>query len=161
LDEALILDVPRVSEAQVHELSAADIERAFDHSLKPPAFLARELVSYFLQKEAGVLGFVSFCSRPQEGQIPALERAVRDGFRGFASSVLSYSHPAFFVNAFRSMASTPEEFALFIEKTLVEKGRKISGRWFTFQPRVGLFQGRIDTQAFSSYISGKTRSTRR
>jgi NAD(P)-dependent dehydrogenase (short-subunit alcohol dehydrogenase family) len=143
IDEALILDVPRVSTAPIHELSAADIEKAFDFHLKPAVFLARELVSHFLERESGVLGLVSFSSRSQDGFVPALERAIRDGFKGFASSLLaSYSKPAFFMNAFQSYSATAEDFALFIDKTLEEKGRKISGRWFTFQPKGGLFQGR-------------------
>jgi NAD(P)-dependent dehydrogenase (short-subunit alcohol dehydrogenase family) len=144
IDEAFLLDVPRVSHALVHELHASEIEKAFDYCLKPSFFLARELISYFHQKGNGILGLVSFCPRPHDVPSPALERAVRDGFKGFASSVMaSYAESGMTINAFQSFAASPEDFALFVEKTLEEKARKISGRWFTYQPKAGFFQGML------------------
>jgi NAD(P)-dependent dehydrogenase (short-subunit alcohol dehydrogenase family) len=142
VDEALVLSTPRGPEAPLHEQSAAEIEKAFDLSLKPALFVARELVSYFLQNPGGVLGLVSFSTRPADAPAPALERAVREGFKGFASSLMaSYAEGGFFLNAFQSFGASPEEFAQFIDKTLEEKARKISGRWFTCQPRGGFIQG--------------------
>jgi NAD(P)-dependent dehydrogenase (short-subunit alcohol dehydrogenase family) len=142
IDEALVLSSARGSEAPLHEQSAADIERAFDQSLKPAAFVARELVSYFLQHPGGVLGLVSFSARPADAPAPALERAAREGFKGFATSLMaSYAESGFFVNAFQSFGAGAEEFSQFIDKTLEEKARKISGRWFTCQPRGGFIQG--------------------
>jgi NAD(P)-dependent dehydrogenase (short-subunit alcohol dehydrogenase family) len=147
IDEALLLSAPPgrgepLGEGPFHELPAAEIERALDQSLKPAAFLARELVTHFLQAGGGVLALVSFCARPADGFSPALERCVREGFKGLATSLLaSYADSGFLLNAFQSFGATPEEFAQFIEKTLEEKGRKISGRWFTCQPRSGFIQG--------------------
>ncbi len=146
IDEALVLDASDVPGAPLHELSAADVEKAFDFSLKPPVFLARELLSYFMKRKEGVLALVSFCARPENDPSPALERAVREGFKGFASSVLSaYPEAGFFVNAFQSIGAGPQEFAPFIEKTLEEKARKISGRWFTCQPKAGFLQGMLSS----------------
>ncbi len=146
IDEALVLDASDVPGAPVHELSAADVEKAFDFSLKPPVFLVRELLSYFMKRREGVLAFVSFCARPESDPSPALERAVREGFKGFASSILSsYPEAGFFVNAFQSFGAGPQEFAPFIEKTLEEKARKISGRWFTCQPKAGFLQGMLSS----------------
>jgi hypothetical protein len=53
----------------------------------------------------------------------------------------SYAESGFFVNAFQSFGAGAEEFSQFIDKTLEEKARKISGRWFTCQPRGGFIQG--------------------
>jgi NAD(P)-dependent dehydrogenase (short-subunit alcohol dehydrogenase family) len=143
LDDALILDVPRVSSLPIHELSAADIEKAFDAFLKPSIFLVREVLTYFLERKNGFLGLASFCAYAQDIHAPALEQAVREGFKGFASSFLSTYAAAsgISVNAFQSYGASPEEFALFIEKSMEEKARKISGRWFTFRSRTGLFPG--------------------
>jgi NAD(P)-dependent dehydrogenase (short-subunit alcohol dehydrogenase family) len=147
IDEALVLDVPRASAVPVHELPSSEIEKAFDYFLKPTVFLVRELLSHFLQAQRGLLALVSFSTRPQDGYVPALERAIREGFKGFATSLIdAYVDSGLTVNAFQSFGVTPEEFALFIEKTMEEKGRKISGRWFTCQPKGGLFQGKIGTQ---------------
>ncbi len=142
INEALILSSASGPEARLHELSAAEIEKAFDQSLKPAAFVARELISYFLQHPGGVLGLVSFCARPADARAPALELAAREGFRGFATSLMaSYAESGFFVNGFQSFGAGAEEFSQFIDKTLEEKARKISGRWFTCQPRGGFIQG--------------------
>jgi NAD(P)-dependent dehydrogenase (short-subunit alcohol dehydrogenase family) len=143
LDDALVLDAPRVSGLPIHELSAADIEKAFDLHLKPSIFLVRELLTYFLERRSGFLGLASFCAYAQDIQAPALEQAVREGFKGFASSFLStYAASGVSVNAFQSYGSSAEEFALFIEKSMEEKARKISGRWFTFRSKTGIFPGR-------------------
>ncbi len=142
LDEALVLAFPRGTDAPLHEQPAAEIEKAFDLCLKPVAFLCRELVSHFRQSPGGVLSLASFSPRAADAPAPALERAVRDGFKGFASSLMaSYGESGLFVNAFQSFGASPEEFAHFIEKTLEEKARKISGRWFTCQPKSGFIQG--------------------
>jgi NAD(P)-dependent dehydrogenase (short-subunit alcohol dehydrogenase family) len=142
LDDALILDVPRVSGVPIHELSSTDVERAFDMFLKPPIFLARELLNYYLEKKSGFMGLVSFCAYAQDIQAPALEQAVREGFKGFASSYLStYAASGVAVNAFQSFGAGSEEFAHFIEKAMEEKARKISGRWFTCRSKSGFFPG--------------------
>ncbi len=143
LDDALVLDVPRVSGLPVHELSAADIDKAFDECLKPSVFLVRELLPYFLDRNAGFLGLASFCAYAQDIHAPALEQAVREGFKGFASSFLSlYEASSVVVNAFQSYGADAEEFALFIERSMEDKARKISGRWFTCRSKTGLFPGR-------------------
>ncbi len=142
IDEALVLCSASGPEARLHELSAAEIEKAFDQSVKPAVFVVRELVSYFLQHPGGVLGLVSFSLRPADAPAPELERAAREGFRGFATSLMaSYAESGFFVNGFQSFGAGPQEFSQFIDKTLEEKARKISGRWFTCQPRGGFIQG--------------------
>jgi NAD(P)-dependent dehydrogenase (short-subunit alcohol dehydrogenase family) len=141
IDEAIVLSAPPGPEPALHEVPAADVEKAFDLCLKPAVFLTRELLAHFIPRGGGILSLASFSPRPSEGHAPALERAVREGFKGFATSVLAaYSGSGFFVNAFQSFGASAEEFAQFIERTLEEKARKISGRWFTCQPRAGLFR---------------------
>jgi NAD(P)-dependent dehydrogenase (short-subunit alcohol dehydrogenase family) len=145
LDDAIVLDVPRVPGLPIHELSAMDVDKAFDLFLKPPVFLVRELLAYFLEKKTGFLGLASFCAYAQDIHAPALEQAVREGFKGFASSFLStYASSGVAVNAFQSFGAGAEEFAQFIDKAMEEKARKISGRWFTCRSKTGLFPGRAE-----------------
>ena len=143
IDDAIVLDVPRASPLPVQDLPASEIERAFDLGLKPALFLVRELLSYFLQEKRGVLALASFSTRPQESFTPALERSVREAFKAFAvSTIAGAAESGICANAYQSYGATPEEFALFIDRTLQEKGRKLSGKWFTCQPRSGIFVGR-------------------
>ncbi|MGA2974155.1 MAG: hypothetical protein ABSF77_02470 [Spirochaetia bacterium] len=137
IDEAVILEPPSPTAAPLHEASSSDIERAFDDA-KGPAFIAREVLSWFLRSGAGVLCMVS--GGPPAGP---LESGARECFRGFASSLLAGPGGAGIVaNGFQNGGGVDvEEYAAFIDRTLEEKARKISGRWFTCQPRTGFFQG--------------------
>jgi NAD(P)-dependent dehydrogenase (short-subunit alcohol dehydrogenase family) len=136
IDEAVIVEPPGPSEAGLHEAASADIERAFDDA-KGPAFLAREVLSLFLRRGAGVLCFASL--GPAAGP---LQGAAREGFRGLASALFSApGGPGIVVNGFQAGAADPEEYAAFIDRTLEEKARKISGRWFVCPARGGFLQG--------------------
>jgi hypothetical protein len=136
LDEALILEPPFPVAATLSEAASADIERAFDDA-KGPVFLARELLGSFLERGAGVVSFVS--GGPATGPV---ESAARESFRGLASALLaSPGSAAIIANGFQRGAIDPEEYAAFIDRTLEEKARKISGRWFTCPPRGGFLQG--------------------
>jgi hypothetical protein len=44
-------------------------------------------------------------------------------------------------NGFQCGAVDPDEYAAFIDRTLEEKARKITGRWFTYPQRGGFLQG--------------------
>jgi hypothetical protein len=48
---------------------------------------------------------------------------------------------AIVANGFQCGAVDPEEYAAFIDRTLEEKARKITGRWFSCPARGGFFQG--------------------
>jgi hypothetical protein len=50
------------------------------------------------------------------------------------------------VNGFQAGSVELEEYAAFIDRTLEEKARKISGRWFSCQPRGALFQAVLSGQ---------------
>jgi NAD(P)-dependent dehydrogenase (short-subunit alcohol dehydrogenase family) len=134
LDEAVILEPPLPAGASLAETPSADIERAFDDS-KGPVFLARELLGAFGSR-SGVLGFVS--GGPASG---AVESAAREAFRGLAASLLASPGGASVIaNGFQCGAADPEGYAAFIDRTLEEKARKITGRWFSC-PRGGFLQG--------------------
>jgi hypothetical protein len=71
-----------------------------------------------------------------------LETALREGFKGLASSLLEAQvGSGIVINGFQATASGPEEFAAFIDRALEERARKISGRWFTCPSRAGFLQG--------------------
>jgi len=136
LDEALILEPPFSAGAPLHETASADIERAFDDS-KGPVFLARELLGSFLARGGGVVCFVS--RGPATGPV---ESAAREAFRGLAAALMaSPGSGAIVANGFQCGAVDPEEYAAFIDRTLEEKARKITGRWFSCPARGGFFQG--------------------
>lgn len=144
LDEVFILEAPCPSANALHEAASAEIERSFDEA-KGPLFLAREVLSYFPQRKRGLLGLVSF---PSAGSDTAVQAAMREGFRGFASSLMA-SYGAgreVSVNGFQSLGAGVEEFAGYIDQILEEKARKISGHWFVCQPRGG-FLGVFSTPA--------------
>jgi NAD(P)-dependent dehydrogenase (short-subunit alcohol dehydrogenase family) len=136
LDEALILEPPVPRGVPLTETASADIERAFDDS-KGPVFLAREVLGSFLSRGGGIVSFVS--GGPSSGPV---ESAAREAFRGLAAALLS-SPPngAIVANGFQCSATDPEEYAAFIDRTLEEKARKITGRWFSYPPRGGFLQG--------------------
>jgi NAD(P)-dependent dehydrogenase (short-subunit alcohol dehydrogenase family) len=137
LDEVLIVEPPAPDHALLVDTPSAAIERALD-DVKGPIFLAREALAHFLRTGAGVLSLVS--AVPAAG---AVAGAARECFRGLAGALLADPGvPGLVVNGFQSPGAELEEYASFVDRTLEEKARKISGRWFSYQPRGGFLQGR-------------------
>jgi NAD(P)-dependent dehydrogenase (short-subunit alcohol dehydrogenase family) len=136
VQEVLILEPPPASApAALARAASADIERALDDA-KGPLFMAREALGHFARAGAGVLCMVS--GGPADGP---LEAAAREAFRGASSSLMAAPTPGLIVNGFQSAGAGPEEYAAFIDRTLEEKARAISGRWFAFPARGGFLQG--------------------
>jgi hypothetical protein len=136
VDEVLILEPPCPTHPSIHDMSSVEIERAFDDA-KGPVFMAREALAYFLGRHGGVLCMVGMGT----GASP-LESGMRECFRGLCSSLLTANaEQGVVINGFQSGGVQPEEYAAFIEKTLEEKARKITGRWFTCPSRAGFLQG--------------------
>jgi len=139
LEEAVVAGAPPVPSTLPHELASIDIERAVDQGLKGPIFLVRELLGVFLRRGQGVLSLVCFSERRDDESGPALELAIQEGWQGFAAGVLdAYAEKSVFANGFKIAGVAHEEAAAFIDRSLEEKARRITGRWFTFQPRGGL-----------------------
>jgi len=139
LEEAVVPGAQPSPASLPHELASLDIERALDLGLKGPIFLVRELLGVFLRRGQGVLSLVCFSERRDDDPGPALDLAVQEGWQGFAAGVLdAYTEKSVFINGFKAAGVGHEETAAFIDRSLEEKARKITGRWFTFQPRGGL-----------------------
>jgi NAD(P)-dependent dehydrogenase (short-subunit alcohol dehydrogenase family) len=139
LEEAVVTGAQPSSAALPHELPSLDIERALDLGLKGPIFLVRELLGVFLRRGQGVLSLVCFTERRDDDPGPALDLAVQEGWQGFAAGVLdAYAEKSVSINGFKVAGTGHEEAAAFIDRSLEEKARKITGRWFAFQPRGGL-----------------------
>jgi len=137
LDEVFLLEAPCPSANALPEAASAEIERSFDEA-KGPVFLAREVLSYFPRRRRGLLAMISF---PSAGSETAVQAAMREGFRGFASSLMAGQNgTGLIVNGFQSSGVAVDEFAEYIDRTLEEKARKISGHWFVCQPK-GFLQG--------------------
>ncbi len=112
------------------------MEKAFDDA-RGPVFLAREILAHFRQNGGGVLCMVS---RGRANGV--VESGMRELFRGVASALLAEAgNGAPVVNGFQQGEADAEEYAAFIDRTLEDKARKITGRWFTCPGRGGLFQG--------------------
>ena len=141
LDEALILEPAAPGAALLAEVSSADIDRAFDDA-KGPMLLLREVTATFARLGAGTLGFVS--GGTAAGPV---ESAAREAFRGLAAALLSSPGPGLVANGFQAGPAGPEEYAAFIDRTLEERARKISGRWYSFPPRGGFLQGVFKTSS--------------
>jgi NAD(P)-dependent dehydrogenase (short-subunit alcohol dehydrogenase family) len=135
IDEAIILEPPPPGSAAFLDASSADIEKTFDDA-KGPIFMAREILTLFAKRGSGVLAFVLRGSG--DG---LLEAGLRESLRGAASALLA-SPPAttILVNGFQANSTHFEEYAQFIDRTLDERARRISGRWFTCTSRGGFFR---------------------
>jgi NAD(P)-dependent dehydrogenase (short-subunit alcohol dehydrogenase family) len=143
IDEILILEPACPGPALLGETGSADIERAFDDA-RGPVFLAREAITYFQRRGGGVLFMVS--GGPAASP---LENGMRECFRGVCGALLGTGGVGgLILNGFQSGGVPAEEYAAFIDRTLEEKARKISGRWFTCAPRAGFLraQRRADLQ---------------
>ena len=136
LDEAVILEPPYPAGSLLQGSASADIERTFD-DVKGTVFLAREILVTLLGRGGGVMSFVSGGSAGGDAAGP-VECAAREAFRGLASALLAaQGNGTLVANGFQCGTADPEEYASFIDRTLEEKARKITGRWFTYQPRGG------------------------
>jgi NAD(P)-dependent dehydrogenase (short-subunit alcohol dehydrogenase family) len=145
VDEALLLEPPLGTAGQppvpLRETPSADIERAFDEA-KGPLFLAREALSLFARAGGGVLCMV--CGGAPSGPLAA---GVRECFRGVTSALMAEpGGTGIVVNGFQSDGVGVEEYAAFIDRSLEEKARAISGRWFSCPARGGFFQGMLSGQ---------------
>ena len=142
LDEALILEPACPAFGPLNHAASADIERAFDDS-KGTVFLAREVLASFQGRGGGVVCFVSGGLA-----VGPVESAVHEAFRGMAASALAAPGSAAIVaNGFQCGVVDPEEYAAFIDRTLEEKARKITGRWFAYPARGGFLQGVFKTSS--------------
>ena len=137
VDEVLILEPPCGTHPTLHDMSSVEIEKAFDDA-KGPVFMAREALAHFLGRHGGVLCMVSTGA----GSSP-LENGMRECFRGLSSTLLAAGaeNTGIVINGFQPGGAQPEEYAAFIDKTLEEKARKLTGRWFTCPSRTGFLKG--------------------
>jgi len=139
LEDAVVPGAQPSPPALPHELASVDIEGAIDLGLKGPIFLVRELLGVFLRRGQGVLSLVCFSERRDDEPGPALDQTVQEGWQGFAAGVLdAYAEKTVYINGFKAAGVGHEDAAAFIDRSLEEKARKITGRWFTLQPRGGI-----------------------
>jgi NAD(P)-dependent dehydrogenase (short-subunit alcohol dehydrogenase family) len=140
-DEALVLEPSCTAAGPLSAVASADVERSFDDG-KGTVFLVREVLAAF----QGRGGIICFVSGPAGGG--PVESAVHEAFRGLAESLLAAPGSAAIVaNGFQCGVAAPEEYAAFVDRTLEEKARKITGRWFSYPARGGFLQGVFKTSS--------------
>jgi len=100
------------------------------------------VIASFVAGGAGIVSFVS-------GGVAAgpVEAAVREAFRGMATALMSAPGNGIIANGFQGVPGDVSEYAAFIDRTLEEKARKISGRWFSLPGRGGFLQGVFKTSS--------------
>ena len=141
LDEAVVLEPPVAHGSTLVETASADIDRAMDDA-KGPLFLLREVLGAFSRTGSGTVSLVAGGT----ATCP-VESAAREAFRGLGTALLAAPGAGVVANGFQAGPAGPDEYAAFIDRTLEEKGRKISGRWFAFPPRAGFLQGEFKTSS--------------
>jgi hypothetical protein len=140
LDEALLLQPPSLPAKLLHEVTTAEIEQGVDFWIKGNLFLLKEILYIFSRGRGGVLALINYSPKDSTGILPPLESALRGGFQALAKSLFSsYSREDLHINGFESTTAQSGDFAHFIRQTLHERGRRVSGRWFRFQAKSGLF----------------------
>ncbi len=150
LDEALIIEPPCTAAGPLDRVGSADIERVFD-DCKGTLVLSRDALAVMRGRGAGVVCFVSagVAAGPSAGtEAGPVESAAREAFRGTAGSIMAApGHDSIVANGFQCAAADTEGYAAFIDRTLEEKARKITGRWFSFPARGGFLQGVFKTSS--------------
>ena len=140
LDEALLLQPPSLPAKLLHEVTTAEIEQGVDLWIKGNLFLLKEILDIFSRGKGGVLALINYSPKDSTGILPPLESVLRGSFQALAKSLFSsYSREDFYINGFESNTAESGDFADFIRQTLQDRGRRVSGRWFRFQAKSGLF----------------------
>lgn len=140
LDEALLLQPPSLPAKLLHEVTTAEIEQGVDFWVKGNLFLLKEILDIFNRHRGGVLALINYSPHDSTGILPPLESALRGSFQALAKSLFSsYSRKNLYINGFESNTVQSSDFSDFIRQTLQDRGRRVSGRWFRFQAKSGLF----------------------
>jgi len=140
LDEALLLQPPSLPAKLLHEVTTAEIEQGVDFWIKGNLFLLKEILDIFNRGRGGVLALINYSPKDSTGILPPLESVLRGSFQALAKSLFSsYSQEHLYINGFESNTAESRDFADFIRQTLRDRGRRVSGRWFRFQAKSGLF----------------------
>ncbi|HEB10614.1 MAG TPA: hypothetical protein ENI06_05310 [Spirochaetales bacterium] len=140
LDEALLLQAPSLPAKLLHEVATAEIEHGVDLWIKGNLFLLKEILELFNRGRGGVVALINYSPHDSTGILPPLESALRGSFQALAKSLFSsYSRENLYINGFESNTAQSSDFADFIRQTLSDRGRRVSGRWFRFQAKSGLF----------------------
>lgn len=140
LDEALLLQTPSLPAKLLHEVTTAEIEQGVDLWIKGNLFLLKEILDIFKRGRGGVLALINYSPHDSTGILPPLESTLRGSFQALAKSLFSsYSLENLYINGFESNTMQSNDFADFIRQTLHDRGRRVSGRWFRFQAKSGLF----------------------
>jgi len=133
-DEALAILSLENNNKSIHEISSSDIENAVDSSLKGNIFILKEIILYFQKKESGNLSLIH---NIDQNEIHAPLYAVGSG--GLAaltrSLFASYQNEKFSINSFTTNSVEINEYAEFIFRNTIEKGKSVHGKKFKFQDR--------------------------
>ena len=92
------------------------------------------MLHYFLERKRGVLSFV--LNNEGAEVLSTIDSVTTACFTALVRSILStYQNEPIIINAFECAAHDTTEFAEFIMRTLTEKARASSGKWYKFEDR--------------------------
>src|SRR6056297_437698 len=129
IDEVVFLFNALMENKPLHELGLASIDSYIDNYIKGGLYFLREVLGYFQKRKQGQLSIVINTSGLEV--LPPIDAMGIGGIKTFTESMFTlYQNEPIMINGFTSDASTPDEYALFVYRTLIEKARGSHGKWY-------------------------------
>ena len=139
IDETLLLLTPELERKLLQETATETIDRAVDAWVKGSLFLMKAVLQLYGQKQEGLLALINHQPQATSAVPPALESALRGGFRAAAEAIFAgIGQPNVFINGFDSHSTKIEELADFIFDTMKTRTVRATGKWHRFPPRSGI-----------------------
>ncbi|MDZ7795384.1 MAG: hypothetical protein U5P10_17340 [Spirochaetia bacterium] len=129
IDEVVFVFSALMENKPLHELGLASIDSYIDNYVKGGLYFLREVLGYFQKRKQGQLSIVIHTSGLEV--LPPIDAVGIGGIKTFADSMFTlYQNEPIMINGFTSDASTPDDYALFVHRTLTEKARGSHGKWY-------------------------------
>ncbi|HUX20814.1 MAG TPA: SDR family NAD(P)-dependent oxidoreductase, partial [Spirochaetia bacterium] len=139
IDQAIMVHSLTNERKMLHEITLNRMQEIVDVQLKSHLFLAKEILSHFLKRKAGVLSLV--VDAGAQGELPTMDSLVTQGFIALAKSLMStYRNEPIIINGFESQSNDVKPYADFIIAAV--SASATAGKWYHLTEKSGLFRGR-------------------
>lgn len=129
IDEVVFVFSTLMENKPLHELGLASIDSYIDNYVKGGLYFLREVLGYFQKRKKGQLSIVIHTSGLEV--LPPIDAVGIGGLKTFVDSMFTlYQNEPIMINGFTSDATTPDDYALFVHRTLTEKARGSHGKWY-------------------------------
>ena len=134
LNNFIVIGNPIPSSSGFDDFKVDALDRDIDNWVKGNLFLLRDILAFCLNRKEARISLICL----HHGGESPISDVIRRGFSGLARSLLRiYDEGAFSIQVFESVANLSNEFALYIFRTLTERGERAAGKWLRYQK--GLF----------------------